>query len=100
MVELYDFYYETLKRTKIEITLKYDGGGKDDRGGKDSETFSIKTLLRLMTKSDKSKQFLDFYDGREFNSSKYKIFDLINDKYEAVYGYKIMNGQIFKLYYK
>ena len=92
IIDQYNFYTQTLRESGIDIIFKYNDGEQD--------VFNINDLLDTMEPSsnDHTHYFLELY-GRDFNSSsKFKIFDMIDEAYQTKYGYCIKDGPVFQKY--
>lgn len=91
IIDNLNFYKQTLKESGVELTISYD----DD----DVEIFNINDVLECMDvmNCEDIYYFNQIY-GKEFNSSKYKLFDIIDEEYFKKYGCKIQDGPVFQKY--
>ena len=90
IIDQYNFYIETLKESGIDIVLRYNDGEVD--------IFNINDLLEAMESSeDNTHYFLELY-GRDFNSTNFKVFDMINEAYTQKYGYSVRDGPVYQKY--
>lgn len=87
------FYIQTLKESGITIDIEYTDH---------KEQFDIDNLVGLFLideLDDSISHFNELYNG-EFNSTKFKIFDMIEKAYFDRYGFSIQNGPIFQKYHE
>ncbi|MDD4930641.1 MAG: hypothetical protein PHG66_00610 [Candidatus Colwellbacteria bacterium] len=87
------FYIQTLRESGITIDIEYT-----DR----KEQFGIETLVGLFLiddLGDSISNFNELYNG-EFNSTRFKIFDMIEKSYFDKYGFSIQDGPVFQKYHE
>lgn len=91
IIDQYNFYVQTLKESGIDVIIRYTNDEQD--------SFNINDLLESMntTSDDHIHYFLELY-GKELNSTKFKIFDMIEESYFEKYGHKIKDGPVFQKY--
>jgi len=83
------FYIKLLNESPISIVINYSD---------EEEIFSGQSLCGLLEVTDDSvTSFRELY-GEQFNSTRFKLFDLIDDAYSSQYGFSIYDSPVFLKY--
>jgi hypothetical protein len=83
------FYIKILNESPISIRLNYSD---------EEEIFSVENICLLLESTEDSiTSFRELY-GEQFNSTKFRLFDLIEDAYSSQYGFSIENSPCFVKY--
>lgn len=97
------FYIQTLRDSGITIDIEYKSCNTlEGDGDFVKEQFDIDTLIGLLSINnigDSISYFNTLYNG-EFNSTKFKIFDMIEKSYLDKYGFSVREGPLFQKYHE